>query len=106
MGFDKRRIRKKGIIIMKFTVLRTVPGKYSGMDRNGDMYFTDDEDVVVEYEYDAEDFWNFLFDYKNKDKYIKDVITYLIENPDSLEELVEEVYADKFSRWLDKEREE
>jgi flagellar basal body-associated protein FliL len=89
---------------MKFTVLRTKSGKYSGQDHNGDMYFTDDEEVVVEYEYDIEDFVEFLFDYK--DKYIKDVITYLIENPDSLEELVEEVYADKFSRWLDKEREE
>ena len=89
---------------MKFSVLRTKSGKYSGMDRNGDLYFTDDEDIVVEYEYEVQDFIQFLFDYK--DKYIKDVITYLIENPGSLEELVEEVYADKFSRWLDKEREE
>lgn len=89
---------------MKFTVLRTKSGKYSGIDHNGDMYFTDDEDIVVEYEYDIEDFVEFLFDYK--DKYIKDVITYLIENPGSLEELIQERYADKFSRWLDKEREE
>ena len=89
---------------MKFSVLRTVPGKYSGIDRTGDLYFTDDEDVVVEYEYEIEDFVEFLFDYK--DKYIKGVITtFLIENPDSLEELVEE-YANEFSRWLDKEREE
>lgn len=89
---------------MTFTVSRTIPGKYSGIDHNGDMYFTDDEEVVVEYEYDIEDFVEFLFDYK--DKYIKDVITYLIENPGSLEELVEEAYADEFAKWLDKEREE
>lgn len=85
---------------MKFTVLRTKSGKYSGMDHNGDLYFTDDEDVVVEYEYEVQDFIEFLFDYK--DKYIKDVITSLIQNPDSLEELVEE-YADEFAKWLDKE---
>lgn len=86
---------------MTFTVSRTIPGKYSGIDHNGDLYFTDDEDVVVEYEYEVQDFIEFLFDYK--DKYIKDVITYLIENPDSVEELVEEVYADEFAKWLDKE---
>lgn len=97
---------------MKFTVLRTKSGKYSGIDHNGDLYFTDDEDIVVEYEYEVQDFVEFLFDYQDEyffnreNKYIKDVITYLIENPGSLEELVEEVYADKFSRWLDKEREE
>lgn len=85
---------------MTFTVSRTIPGKYSGMDHNGDLYFTDDEDVVVEYEYEVQDFIEFLFDYK--DKYIKDVITSLIQNPDSLEELVEE-YADEFAKWLDKE---
>ena len=89
---------------MKFTVSRTKSGKYSGMDHNGDLYFTDDEDIVVEYEYEVQDFVEFLFEYK--DKYIKYVITYLIENPGALEELVEEAYADKFSRWLDKEREE
>jgi len=92
---------------MTFTVSRTIPGKYSGIDHNGDMYFTDDEEVVVEYEYDIEDFVEFLFDYK--DKNIKEIITFLIQNviqnPDSLEELVEE-YADEFSRWLDKERKE
>lgn len=85
---------------MTFTVSRTIPGKYSGIDHNGDLYFTDDEDVVVEYEYEVQDFIEFLFDYK--DKYIKDVITSLIQNPDSLEELVEE-YADEFAKWLDKE---
>lgn len=96
---------------MKFTVSRTIPGKYSGMDRTGDLYFTDDEEVVVEYEYEPQDFVEFLFDYKDeyifdrKDKYIKGIITYLIENPDSFEELVEG-YSDEFSRWLDREREE
>lgn len=89
---------------MKFTVTRTKSGNYSGMDHNGDLYFTDDEEVVVEYEYELQDFIDFLFDYK--DEYIKEVIAFLIEIPGALEELVEERYADKFSRWLDKEREE
>ena len=89
---------------MKFTVSRTIPGKYSGIDHNGDLYFTDDEEVVVEYEYERLDFMNFLFDYK--DKYFEEVITFLIEIPGALEELVEERYANEFSRWLDKEREE
>ena len=88
---------------MKFTVLRTKSGKYSGMDHNGDMYFTDDEDVVVEYEYEPEDFLEFLFVYN--DEYIEKGSMSLIEDLDSLEELVEE-YANEFSYWLDKEREE
>ena len=50
---------------MKFTVSSTVPGKYSGQDHNGDLYFTDDEEVVVEYEYDTEDFIDFLFVHKD-----------------------------------------
>ena len=88
---------------MKFSVLRTIPGKYSGQDHNGDLYFTDDEEVVVEYEYEVQDFIEFLFDYK--DEHIKEVIISLIEDSGALEELVE-VYAEEFSRWLDKERED
>ena len=91
---------------MKLTVTRTIPGKYSGMDHNGDLYFTDDEEVAVEYEYETEDFVEFLFAYKGRYIYIKELVTYLIETPGSLEELVEEEYANEFSRWLDKEREE
>jgi hypothetical protein len=88
---------------MKFSVLRTKSGKYSGMDHNGDMYFTDDEEVVVEYEYEPEDFLEFLFVYN--DEYIEKGSMSLIEDLDSLEELVEG-YADDFAKWLDKEREE
>ena len=89
---------------MKLSVSRTIPGKYSGQDHNGDQYFTDDEEVEVEYEYELQDLIEFLFDYE--DEYIKAVIISLIENPDSVEELVEEEYANEFSYWLDKEREE
>ena len=87
---------------MKLSVTRTIPGKYSGIDHTGDLYFTDDEEVGVEYEYMIEDFIEFLFDYK--DERIKEVITSLIENPCALEEIVEEEYAYEFAKWLDKER--
>ena len=73
------------------------------MDHNGDMYFTDDKDVVGEYEYEPEDFLEFLFVYN--DEYIEKGSMSLIEDLDSLEELVEG-YADDFAKWLDKEREE
>lgn len=89
---------------MKFTVSKTMSGKYSGMDHTGDLYFTDDEEVVIEYEYEIQDFIQFLFAYK--DKYGKEAITSLIEDPGSLEELIEERYANEFAKWLDKEREE
>ena len=87
---------------MKLSVTRTLPGKYSGVDHTGDQYFTDDEEVEVEYEYELQDFIEFLFDYN--DEYIKEVITSLIVNPGSLEELVEEEYDDEFAKWLGKER--
>ena len=87
---------------MTFTVSRNIPGKYSGQDHTGDLYFTDDEEVEVEYEYTLEDFIEFLFDYK--DEYIKEAIISLIEDSGSLEELIEERYADEFAKWLDKER--
>lgn len=87
---------------MKFTVTRTIPGKYSGRDHTDDLYFTDDEEVEVKYYYGLQDLIEFLFDYE--DKYIKAVIISLIENPDSIEELVAEEYAEEFARWLDKER--
>ena len=83
---------------MKLTVTRTIPGKYSGMDHTGDQYFTDDEEVEVEYEYEMQDFIEFLFEYK--DEYIKEVMTSLIEDPGSLEELIEEEYANEFAKWL------
>ena len=90
---------------MTFTVTRTISGKYSGQDHTGDLYFTDDEEVEVEYEYDVQDFIAFLFEMP--DEYFEEeFITSLIENPDLLEELVEEEYANEFSYWLDKEREE
>ena len=87
---------------MKLTVTRTIPGKYSGMDHTDDLYFTDDEEVEVEYDYELQDLIEFLFDYKNN--FIKAVIISLIDNPDSAEELVEEEYAEEFAKWLDKER--
>ena len=88
---------------MTFTILKTIPGKYSGIDHTGDLYFTDDEEVEVEYEYEMQDFIEFLFDVF-KEEYAKEVMASLIENPGSLEEVVEEEYADEFSYWLDKER--
>ena len=88
---------------MKLTVTRTIPGKYAGKDYyTGELYYNDDEEVGVEYEYELQDFIEFLFDYN--DEYIKEVITFLIENPGSLAEVVEEEYANEFAKWLDKER--
>ena len=78
---------------MKLSVLRTIPGKYSGRDHNGDIYYTDDEEVICEYEYDMETFIYFCeekgIDYK--------------PYQDDMEELVHE-HEDEFARWLDKER--
>lgn len=42
---------------MKFTVSRTKSGKYSGMDHNGDLYFTDDSAVLIAKQKNAEIEW-------------------------------------------------
>lgn len=89
---------------MKLSVLRTIPGKYSGRDHNGDLYFTDDEDVVVEYEYEIEDFIEYLFESYKVFYNIKKTIVSLLEGKCTVEEAVEG-YAKDFAWWLDKERE-
>ena len=48
---------------MTFTVSRTIPGKYSGMDHTGKLYFTDDEEAEFEKNYYYEMWLKFKLGY-------------------------------------------